>query len=185
MINLKRSTKINRSAVVRDSRVEDEYKTLVENNRKHSEEPRSLRPRAASEKSRAEEDEIKVVSYKDVKPKCEDRGYVRIIRSVGSDGEEVSDKLGKRWTSDTADKPAKVVKKVVEKERIVRKVYAVEKNVDGVSNTDSMLLSTSVCLAFFVSDCLSSIVSCCCRSSGLSLFADVVGRCSALSLFGV
>ena len=139
-----RSTKINRSAVVRDSRVEDEYKTLVENNRKHSVEPKSLRPRAASEKSRAEEDEIKVVSYKDVKPKCEDRGYVRIIRSVGSDGEEVSDKLGKRWTSDTADKPAKVVKKVVEKERIVRKVYAVEKNVDGVSNLEKVTLEKSV-----------------------------------------
>ena len=50
-------------------------------------------------------------------------------------------------------------------------------NVDGVSNTDSMLLLTSFCL--------SSVVSCCCGSSGLSLFADVVGCDSALSLFGV
>ena len=48
---------------------------------------------------------------------------------------------------------------------------------EGVSNTNSMSLSTSFCL--------SSVVSCCCGSSSLSLFANVVGRYSALSLFGV
>ena len=148
----RQSTKINRAALVRDSNVEDEYKTLVENNVKSRKEPQTpqstqmekIRQTISTEqKKRAaveeQDSDITVVSYKDVRPRCQPDHHVRIIRTLEDDPVNTS-----KWSSASSDKSKKVVKQFVEKERIVRKVYAVEKNVDGVSNFEKVTLEKSV-----------------------------------------
>ena len=82
-----KSTKINRAALVRDSKVEDDCKTLVENNLPGPDRSTEVTKLKSSDWKRKkavvpEDDEIKVVSYKDVMPRCEDDGHIRIIRTV-------------------------------------------------------------------------------------------------------
>ena len=143
-----RSTKINRAALVRDRRVEDDCKTLVETDQ--STPVTKLKPSDSRRKKvlEPEDDEIKVVSYKDVMPRCENDGHIRIIRTVDDIEKEPADQSSKRAKRRASSSPEKskkkVVSKFVEKERIVRKVYAVEKNVDGVSNIEKVTLEKSV-----------------------------------------
>merc|ERR1711915_460794 len=95
---------------------------------------------------KTDDDEIKVLSYKDykMKPRIEDE-HVRIIRKVdtSSDDSPRSNERLKRKASKSPEKSKnKFVKKVIEKERIVRKVYAVEK--DEEQNIEKVTLEKSV-----------------------------------------
>ena len=83
-----------------------------------------------------------MLSYKMGKPKCDE--HIRIVRKVSNptDGESSS---RKRDASSSPDKSRKYVKRLVEKERIVRKVYAVEDiGSDGVSDIKKVIHEKSV-----------------------------------------
>ena len=92
------------------------------------------------------EDDIKVLSYKMGRPKCDE--HIRIVRKVGvaanKTGADLELGSKKRHASSSPDKSKKKVVKLLEKERIVRKVYAVEQNVDGVSNIEKVIHEKSV-----------------------------------------
>ena len=92
--------------------------------------------------STSDPDEIKVLSYKMGRPKCDE--HIRIVRKVSNTEDRPSSSARKRDASTSPDKSRKYVKRLVEKERIVRKVYAVEENIDGVSDIKKVIHEKSV-----------------------------------------
>ena len=80
------------------------------------------------------------------RPKCDE--HIRIVRKVGvaanKSGADLELGSKKRHASSSPDKSKKKVVKLLEKERIVRKVYAMEQNVDGVSNIEKVIHEKSV-----------------------------------------
>merc|ERR1711915_605071 len=163
-----RDLKVEKESMVLAQKGEDESMGMAEDVEKEVEEPinitddnkvrssqmnsirKTLTKESNKEKRKREEeddDEIKVLSYKDVRPKTRVGDHVRIVRKFGSSGQENAAQRGgkKRHASSSPDKSKKkVFNKVIEKERIVRKVYEVEKNVDGVSNIEKVTMEKSV-----------------------------------------
>ena len=168
-------TKINRSAVIRDSKVEDDSKSLAkelisedskeilpkDDSKFKSSQMNSIRKTLMTDSSTqnkprdekikkspdnmTDDDEIKVLSYKDYKMKPRVDEHVRIIRKVDTssdDSSRTNERLKRKASKSPEKSKNKFVKKVIEKERIVRKVYAVEK--DEEQNIEKVTLEKSV-----------------------------------------